>query len=141
MPLTTPPPCPPLHAAATRVNLSHQVDENNIAKLEFNTKGWDNPSHRNLIARWSYRQGDFTVEPAFDLGLETAALTARYNVDLENQVCFHVDSGTNVGELAWRHRGGWTGDGDVRVVAKTSLDRTSWTRPSLLVEKTWTVDK
>ncbi|KAL6770101.1 hypothetical protein ACKKBG_A33600 [Auxenochlorella protothecoides x Auxenochlorella symbiontica] len=128
-----------LKSNAAHLRLEHQVDANNIAKLDYNTVGFEGLNSKDVTLRWSHRQGDFIVEPSFNLGTESAAITARYNLDLNNRVTAHLDLGTNVGVLAWINRGV---DGDLRVVARAELDKDSTqSRPTLTVSKTWTLDK
>eukprot|EP00889_Picochlorum_renovo_P001513 jgi/Picre1/28543/NNA_003945.t1 len=109
-----------LKANASSLEAIIAVDDNNTASLTYDLSNFDKPNHRSCAVKWTYTSGDFEIAPAYNLG--TGA-------------CPH-------GTLEWTNTSGSGGGGDLKVTAKANLADSDSAKqmPTMLIEKTWTID-
>jgi hypothetical protein len=118
------------------------VDDSNTATVVYDLSNFDKPTHKACTLKWTHRNGDLSVTPAFNLGSESLSLDASYAVDAENSVRARYDMNSNMGELRWTNSSGAGGGGDLCVTARANLADSASAKqmPTMLVEKTWSVE-
>lgn len=127
---------------AAHLETTMQVDDNNIAKLNYDLSNFDKFDHKAIVFKWSYRRDDITVEPSFNMANESLACTAWYTVDDDNKLKAHYDLHTQHGWVQWVNNGALGGGGELKVTARANLENKDSAKqmPTILVEKTWTID-
>jgi len=118
------------------------VDDNNTAGLVYDLSNFDKPNHKACTLKWTYRSGDMELTPAYNLGTESLSVDASYNIDDENRLKVGYCMNTNMGSLEWVNSAGTGGGGDLRITARANLadSNTAKQMPTMLIEKTWSMD-
>jgi len=82
------------------------------------------------------------LTPAYNLGTESLSVDASYNIDDENRLKVGYCMNTNMGSLEWVNSAGTGGGGDLRITARANLadSNTAKQMPTMLIEKTWSMD-
>ena len=141
LPLSPLPAPPPPAAAATYINCSVAVDDNNTAKVIYRANPGNRLDHRNAIVGWTYRKDDLELEPRYNLGTESLSAGVTYRVDDDNKLRAVYDMGSNEASLTWTNSGALGGGGDTKVTARTKLDKGNANQmPTLLISKDWDLD-
>eukprot|EP00890_Picochlorum_soloecismus_P004763 jgi/Picsp_1/5288/NSC_02650-R1_oep24_pea ame: full=outer envelope pore protein chloroplastic ame: full=chloroplastic outer envelope pore protein of 24 kda len=127
---------------ASSIEAKVGVDDNNTASLTYDLSNFDRPNHRSCSVKWTYTSGDFEVSPAYNLGTESLSLSGVYQVDDDNKLKVSYDMNTNLGSLEWTNSAGAGGGGDLKVTAKANLSDSDSAKqmPTMLIEKTWSID-
>jgi len=127
---------------ASSLEAKVSVDDNNSASLTYDLSNYDRPNHRACAVKWTYTSGDFEVSPAYNLGTESLSLAGTYQLDDDNKLKVAYDLNSNLGSLEWTNSSGAGGGGDLKVTAKANLadSETAKQMPTMLIEKTWTID-
>ena len=131
-----------LKSNASSLEAKIGIDDNNTASLTYDLSNFEKPNHRSCAVEWTYTSGDFEISPAYDLGTESLSVSGTYQVDDDNKLKATYDMNSNLGSLEWTNSSGAGGGGDLKVTAKANLaDSTSAKQmPTMLIEKTWTID-
>lgn len=131
-----------IKANASSLEATFALDDNNTAGLVYDLSGFDKPNHKAVTLKYTYRQGDLEVTPMYNMGTETASLTGTYTIDAENKLEVGYDMNSNMGSLCWTNSSGTGGGGDIRVTARANLADSNAAKqmPTMLIEKTWSVD-
>lgn len=118
------------------------LDDNNTAGLIYNLSGYEKPDHKAVTLKYTYCQGDLEVSPMYNLGTETLSISGIYTVDAENKLEAQYDMNSNMGTLLWTNSSGTGGGGDLKITARANLADANSAKqmPTLLIEKTWSVD-
>lgn len=100
------------------------------------------PNYKAVTLKWTHRNGDLELTPAYNLGSEALSVEAAYSIDEENRLKATYDLSTNDASLQWTNSSGAGGGGDLRVTARANLADGNATKqvPQLLLEKTWDLD-
>jgi hypothetical protein len=131
-----------LKANASSLEAIVSVDDNNSASLTYDLSNYDRPNHRACAVKWTYTSGDLEISPAYNLGSESLSLSGTYQVDDDNKLKLTYDMNTSNGTLEWTNTSGSGGGGDLKVTAKANLadSNTAKQMPTMVIEKTWTID-
>ena len=131
-----------LKANASSLEAIISVDDNNTASLTYDLSNFDKPNHRSCAVKWTYSSGDFEIAPAYNLGTESLSVSGTYQVDDDNKLKVGYDMNTSHGTLEWTNTSGSGGGGDLKVTAKANLADSDSAKqmPTMLIEKTWTID-
>jgi len=131
-----------LKANASSLEAIVSVDDNNSASLTYDLSNYDRPNHRACAVKWTYTSGDLEISPAYNLGSESLSVSGTYQVDDDNKLKLTYDMNTSNGTLEWTNTSGSGGGGDLKVTAKANLadSNTAKQMPTMVIEKTWTID-
>jgi hypothetical protein len=129
-------------AGSSSIEAKVAVDDNNRASLTYDLSNYSGPNHRDCSVKWTYSSGDFEISPSYNLGNESLSLSGTYQVDDDNSLKVDYDLNTSNASLEWTNSSGAGGGGDLKVTAKSNLADSNSAKqmPTLLIEKTWTID-
>ena len=128
-----------LKANTRSIEAGIDVDDNNRAGVIYDLTNYDAPNYKSATVKWTYRSGDMEITPSYNLGSESLALAGSYVVDSENRLKATYDVNSQAASLQWVNSSGAGGGGDLRVTARANLNDAKQV-PSMLIEKTWSVD-
>ena len=133
----------PQFIAVSSLEANLDVDDNNTAAIVYDLTSFERPDHKACLLKWTYRSGDYEVTPMYNLGTESLGVIGSYTIDSENRLRASYDLNSNMGSIQWTNASGaGIGGGDLRITASANLADADSAKqmPTLLVEKTWSMD-